>query len=142
MACHVVLSTAGASIHRGPSRPAGEQIKWTGYRLDVSKLGTMPDIWLAPLEYIEDDNGAAILYTRYPLSIVRNDQTGEFTWSLNGDAQEVVQERQTQAPADTDALRAQADQLHVGMFEEDSIDVKVQEALDKFKAKADAGSDK
>jgi len=113
---------AGVPARRSPTKQAPEKpVKWTVYKLVVTQHGSrLPTMDVLKLSFQKGAKRAAFRVMRYPVFMVRNDQTGKIIWSISS-AGDVVENKMAIQPDMIDALEVMANDKKKGSVEKSAL---------------------
>ncbi|MDX8405743.1 MAG: hypothetical protein R8K50_06270 [Mariprofundus sp.] len=115
---HAGMPVKAGTHKQSPVKP----VKWTVYKLVVHAHGSrLPAMDVLKLSFQKGVKRAAFKVMRYPVSMVRNDQSGKILWRINWSAGDVVENEMAIQKDMIDALEKMADDKKRGGVEKTAI---------------------
>ncbi len=109
----------------------GKSVQWTTYRLEVRSHspGSLPTLDVIRLSFRKSPKRVQLRVTSYPVSLSRNDQTGEILWAVNWGSGDIEDQRITSDKAEMDALSREATRMKRGSVSKSALTVLINRYL-------------
>ncbi len=115
----------GVPVKAPPARQETvKSVQWTAYRLESftsMHTGGLPKMNVIKIAFRRGANIAQLHVKSYPVSLSRNDRTGEILWSVNWGSGDIVDQQMSSNPPAMDAVQQNAEGLRNGTVKKSGL---------------------